>query len=95
MQYLVHHGLIAIIRGSASRREDDFVSIWKECSDDLKDCLGSVVVPIGSLSSGLCSHRALLFKVRRPFIFLCSDFYFCFQQLTSILLASFAGVAVF
>ncbi|KAL9336718.1 hypothetical protein Peur_071206 [Populus x canadensis] len=49
--------------GSASRREDDFVSIWKECSDDLKDCLGSVVVPIGSLSSGLCSHRALLFKV--------------------------------
>jgi hypothetical protein len=53
------------------------------------------VVPIGSLSSGLCSHRALLFKVRRPFIFLCSDFYFCFQQLTSILLATFAGVAVF
>ncbi|KDP37292.1 hypothetical protein JCGZ_06746 [Jatropha curcas] len=49
--------------GSASMVEDDFISVWKECSDDLKDCLGSVVVPIGSLSIGLCRHRALLFKV--------------------------------
>ncbi|XP_022767168.1 serine/threonine-protein kinase CTR1-like isoform X2 [Durio zibethinus] len=49
--------------GSSTTREDDFVSFWRECSDDLKDCLGSVVVPIGSLSVGLCRHRALLFKV--------------------------------
>ncbi|KAB1221280.1 Serine/threonine-protein kinase CTR1 [Morella rubra] len=49
--------------GSASTGEDDFVPIWKECSDDLKDCLGSIVVPIGSLSVGLCRHRAILFKV--------------------------------
>ncbi|KAJ7971493.1 CTR1-like protein kinase [Quillaja saponaria] len=49
--------------GSASVGEDDFISVWRECSDDLKDCLGSVVVPIGSLSIGLCRHRALLFKV--------------------------------
>lgn len=35
----------------------------KGCSDDLKDCLGSIVLPIGSLSVGLCRHRALLFKV--------------------------------
>ncbi|KAF7804337.1 serine/threonine-protein kinase CTR1 [Senna tora] len=49
--------------GSASVGEDDFVSIWRECSNDLKDCLGSVVVPIGSLSVGLCRHRATLFKV--------------------------------
>ncbi|KAI5319155.1 hypothetical protein L3X38_038863 [Prunus dulcis] len=49
--------------GSASVGEDEFVPIWRESSDDLKDCLGSVVVPIGSLSVGLCRHRALLFKV--------------------------------
>ncbi|XP_027366238.1 serine/threonine-protein kinase CTR1-like isoform X6 [Abrus precatorius] len=49
--------------GSASVGEDDFVSIWRDCSNDLKDCLGSVVIPIGSLSLGLCRHRAILFKV--------------------------------
>ncbi|KAI3471980.1 hypothetical protein Pfo_028668 [Paulownia fortunei] len=49
--------------GAASSGEDGIVTIWKECSDDLKDCLGSVVLPIGSLSVGLCRHRALLFKV--------------------------------
>ncbi|XP_050380367.1 serine/threonine-protein kinase CTR1 [Argentina anserina] len=49
--------------GSANVGEAEFFSIWRESSDDLKDCLGSVVVPIGSLSIGLCRHRALLFKV--------------------------------
>ncbi|GFQ00099.1 serine/threonine-protein kinase ctr1 [Phtheirospermum japonicum] len=49
--------------GAASSGEDDLVAIWKECSDDLKECLGSVVLPIGSLSIGLCRHRTLLFKV--------------------------------
>ncbi|KAJ9181444.1 hypothetical protein P3X46_009576 [Hevea brasiliensis] len=49
--------------GSTNVAEDDFISMWRECSNDLKDCLGSVVVPIGSLSVGLCRHRALLFKV--------------------------------
>ncbi|KAL4339347.1 hypothetical protein GQ457_08G018550 [Hibiscus cannabinus] len=49
--------------GSSTIGEDDLASYWRKCSDDLKDCLGSVVVPIGSLSIGLCRHRALLFKV--------------------------------
>ncbi|KAF3441720.1 hypothetical protein FNV43_RR15635 [Rhamnella rubrinervis] len=49
--------------GSATTGEDDFVSLWRETSDDLKECLGSVVVPLGSLSVGLCRHRAILFKV--------------------------------
>ncbi|XP_059667494.1 serine/threonine-protein kinase CTR1 isoform X2 [Cornus florida] len=49
--------------GSASTGEGNLVSLWKECSEDLKDCLGSVVLPIGNLSVGLCRHRALLFKV--------------------------------
>ncbi|KAE8676507.1 Serine/threonine-protein kinase CTR1 [Hibiscus syriacus] len=49
--------------GSSTKEEDDLVSYWRDCSDDLKECLGSVVVPMGSLSAGLCRHRALLFKV--------------------------------
>ncbi|GJZ45882.1 serine/threonine-protein kinase CTR1 isoform X1 [Tanacetum coccineum] len=48
--------------GATLNGEDDLVSMWKECSEDLKDCLGSVVLPMGSLSVGLCRHRALLFK---------------------------------
>ncbi|GFY82708.1 protein kinase superfamily protein [Actinidia rufa] len=51
------------IRGAASTGEDDFVPMWKECCDNLKECLRSIVLPIGSLSVGLCRHRALLFKV--------------------------------
>ncbi|KAL3825805.1 hypothetical protein ACJIZ3_021834 [Penstemon smallii] len=49
--------------GAASNGEDDLFAIWRECSDDLRDCLGSIVLPIGSLSIGLCRHRSLLFKV--------------------------------
>ncbi|PWA80056.1 Armadillo repeat-containing protein 3 and Serine/threonine-protein kinase CTR1 [Artemisia annua] len=49
--------------GATLNGEDDLVSMWKECSEDLKDCLGSVVLPMGSLSVGLCRHRALLFKI--------------------------------
>ncbi|XP_031102668.1 serine/threonine-protein kinase CTR1-like [Ipomoea triloba] len=49
--------------GATSSGEDDLVPVWKECRDDLKDCLASVVIPIGSLYAGLCRHRALLFKV--------------------------------
>ncbi|XP_027350210.1 serine/threonine-protein kinase CTR1-like isoform X2 [Abrus precatorius] len=49
--------------GSTSEWEEDLFPIWKKCIKDLRDCLGSVVVPIGSLSTGLCRHRAILFKV--------------------------------
>lgn len=49
--------------GAASSGEDGFANHWKEFSGMLKNSLGSVVLPIGSLSVGLCVHRALLFKV--------------------------------
>ncbi|KAK6126287.1 hypothetical protein DH2020_039992 [Rehmannia glutinosa] len=48
---------------ASSNGEDDLVTIWGEYNDDLKDQLGSIVLPIGSLSVGLCRHRSLLFKV--------------------------------
>ncbi|KAJ0781336.1 putative protein kinase TKL-CTR1-DRK-2 family [Helianthus annuus] len=49
--------------GTALTGEDELVSMWKECNEDLKDCLGSVVLPLGNLSVGLCRHRAFLFKI--------------------------------
>nr|URM60572.1 serine/threonine-protein kinase CTR1 CTRI [Gymnema sylvestre] len=49
--------------GVASTGEEDLVPSWRECSVELKECLGSIVLPIGNLSVGLCRHRAVLFKV--------------------------------
>ncbi|KAB1225326.1 Serine/threonine-protein kinase CTR1 [Morella rubra] len=49
--------------GGAASNEEKLFEHWKECTDELKYCLGSVVLPIGSLSVGLCVHRSLLFKV--------------------------------
>lgn len=54
---------IVVTRGSASVWEADLFPIWRKRINDLRDCLGSVVVPIGRLSTGLCRHRAVLFKV--------------------------------
>ncbi|KAJ7974948.1 Serine/threonine-protein kinase CTR1 [Quillaja saponaria] len=48
--------------GGATSAEENLSSLWKECTGFLKGCLGSVILPIGSLSIGLCVHRALLFK---------------------------------
>uniref|UniRef100_A0A7N0UBW3 non-specific serine/threonine protein kinase n=1 Tax=Kalanchoe fedtschenkoi TaxID=63787 RepID=A0A7N0UBW3_KALFE len=49
--------------GVAVDQEQNLASMWKECSNDLRDCFRSIVFPIGSLSVGLCRHRALLFKI--------------------------------
>ncbi|XWS75336.1 hypothetical protein CRYUN_Cryun01aG0077700 [Craigia yunnanensis] len=49
--------------GGAASSEEGVYRQWKECTKVLKDCLGSIVFPIGSLSFGLCVHRVLLFKV--------------------------------
>ncbi|GMI90403.1 SUGAR-INSENSITIVE 1, CONSTITUTIVE TRIPLE RESPONSE 1 [Hibiscus trionum] len=49
--------------GGAATSEEGVYRQWKECTEVLKNCLGSIVFPIGSLSSGLCVHRVLLFKV--------------------------------
>ncbi|KAJ8754131.1 hypothetical protein K2173_002029 [Erythroxylum novogranatense] len=55
--------LVCKCMGGSASVEEDLLLIWRERSHDVKDCLGSVVVPIGSLSIGLCRHRCLLFKV--------------------------------
>lgn len=70
---------LASLRGATSNGEDALVNMWKECSDEVKDSLGSIVIPLGSLYIGLCRHRALLFKVRLvTFIF--SIFWLLFFQ---------------
>lgn len=49
--------------GAVSVGENEMFSIWRERCDSLKECFKSVVLPIGSLSAGLCKHRCLLFKL--------------------------------
>ncbi|KAG6680341.1 hypothetical protein I3842_13G036600 [Carya illinoinensis] len=49
--------------GGAASTEEKLGARWGESFEVLKDCRGSVILPIGSLSVGLCVHRALLFKV--------------------------------
>lgn len=40
---------------------------WRSLSYDLKATLGSMILPLGSLTIGLARHRALLFKVNFNF----------------------------
>ncbi|KAH7301990.1 hypothetical protein KP509_23G051500 [Ceratopteris richardii] len=49
--------------GKAGSEVDDLIPRWKASSKALKECLSCIVFPIGSLSVGICRHRALLFKV--------------------------------
>jgi hypothetical protein len=52
------------LRGVVLNEDDNaFAECWKECTEVMKRRFRSVVLPIGSLSIGLCVHRALLFKV--------------------------------
>ncbi|XP_027937080.1 serine/threonine-protein kinase CTR1-like isoform X1 [Vigna unguiculata] len=55
--------LICNRMGGGSLTEENLGIRWKECTQLLKSCLHSVILPIGSLPIGLCVHRALLFKV--------------------------------
>ena len=42
---------------------DSMLRAWRSLSYSLKATLGSMVLPLGSLTIGLARHRALLFKV--------------------------------
>ncbi|KAG6542680.1 hypothetical protein Mapa_015915 [Marchantia paleacea] len=48
--------------GVSPSEHGDLMSRWRSSSEQLKECLGSIVLPLGNLSVGLCRHRALLFK---------------------------------
>ncbi|XP_062091876.1 serine/threonine-protein kinase CTR1-like [Humulus lupulus] len=55
--------LVCSRMGGVVASEEELAYRWKECSENLSDRLGSVVVPIGYLFTGLCVHRAVLFKI--------------------------------
>ncbi|KAK9100279.1 hypothetical protein Scep_023709 [Stephania cephalantha] len=49
-------------RGAFPREKGDLHMHWKLVSKRLRNCQRCIVLPIGSLSMGLCRHRAILFK---------------------------------
>lgn len=44
--------------------QGDLQKRWKLVSNRLKEFRKCIILPIGSLTMGLCRHRAILFKVR-------------------------------
>ncbi|KAF3795404.1 Serine/threonine-protein kinase [Nymphaea thermarum] len=48
--------------GGTASSEDELLIGWRNCCMILRKRLRSIVLPIGSLSVGLCRHRCLLFK---------------------------------
>lgn len=48
--------------GEAANEPEELMPRWKASSKAIKECLNCVVFPIGSVSVGVCRHRALLFK---------------------------------
>lgn len=45
--------------------QGDLHKRWKMVSRKLRDFQKCIVIPVGSLSMGLCRHRAILFKVTK------------------------------
>ncbi|MCO5598418.1 hypothetical protein L7F22_052513 [Adiantum nelumboides] len=60
--------LVSQNMGGTATSEQELISRWQTSSLDLKKCLNSVVLPIGSISVGLCRHRSLLFKLVTDFL---------------------------
>ncbi|XP_048329349.2 probable serine/threonine-protein kinase SIS8 isoform X1 [Ziziphus jujuba] len=55
--------LVADYMGGPVGDPDNMLRAWRNLSYNLKGTLGSMVLPLGSLTIGLARHRALLFKV--------------------------------
>ncbi|KAL8141815.1 hypothetical protein V2J09_014847 [Rumex salicifolius] len=55
--------LVANYMGGPVEDPGSMLRAWKSLSYSLKSTLGSMVLPLGSLTIGLARHRALLFKV--------------------------------
>ncbi|XP_017603401.1 serine/threonine-protein kinase CTR1 isoform X1 [Gossypium arboreum] len=61
--------LVAIyMGGSFPEEQGDLHKHWKLVSRRLRDLQKCIVLPIGSLSMGLCRHRAILFKKLADYI---------------------------
>ncbi|KAL5174725.1 putative serine/threonine-protein kinase SIS8 [Glycine soja] len=62
---LVHKLAIVVAEymGGSVEDHESMLRAWRSLSYSLKATLGSMVLPLGSLTIGLARHRALLFKV--------------------------------
>jgi hypothetical protein len=68
--------LVAEYMGGSVEDPESMSRAWRSLSYSLKATLGSMVLPLGSLTIGLARHRALLFKVPAlSFCFLSCNFY--------------------
>ncbi|XP_020595523.1 serine/threonine-protein kinase CTR1 isoform X2 [Phalaenopsis equestris] len=62
-------GLVSHYMGGAFKTEQgELHQKWKMCSEELKHFHQHIVISIGSLSFGLCRHRAILFKELADYI---------------------------
>ncbi|GMH31601.1 hypothetical protein Nepgr_033445 [Nepenthes gracilis] len=55
--------LVSEYMGGPVGDPDNMLRAWKSLSYSLRSTLGSMILPLGSLTIGLARHRALLFKV--------------------------------
>lgn len=55
--------LVSDYMGGSVGNPDSMLRAWRGLACNLKSTLGSMVLPLGSLTIGLARHRALLFKV--------------------------------
>lgn len=70
LQLASHMDFCFLFRGTATSEQGELMSRWQTCSMALKECLNSIVLPIGSISVGVCRHRALLYKVMASTLFI-------------------------
>jgi hypothetical protein len=69
--------LVAEYMGGSVEDPESMSRAWRSLSYSLKATLGSMVLPLGSLTIGLARHRALLFKVLAvPYFFFLSGLHF-------------------
>ena len=61
--------IVADYMGGSVEDPESMSRAWRSLSYSLKATLGSMVLPLGSLTIGLARHRALLFKVLFPTFF--------------------------
>jgi len=61
---------VADYMGGQVGDHESMTRAWRSLSYSLKATLGSMFLPLGSLTIGLSRHRALLFKVFIPTVFL-------------------------
>ncbi|KAF8398999.1 hypothetical protein HHK36_014866 [Tetracentron sinense] len=55
--------LVSDYMGGPVGDPDNMLKAWRNLSNHLRETVGSMVLPLGSLTIGLARHRALLFKV--------------------------------